>query len=151
MTVRPLTYQGFKPYNVDPRYRISVQRAWHPAGDRPFYLLYSLTNGLPCLKVLTEEAFIERVNTINNSELSQGKKQKLLGRLAGMCREVGLNSQGKLAIPKDLAEAAQIKAGGEVTQIGRWSYFEIWDKDLFEQNLQLELNEELDDELGIFQ
>lgn len=145
------TYQGFKPYSVDPKYRIAVQRAWRPAGNEVLYLLYSLTNGTPNLKVLTERAFAERVEAIEMSDLPMGKKRRLLGRLAGLCREVSLNEQGKMTIPKDLAEKAQIKADGEVVQIGRWDYFEVWDKELFERNLDLEMNEEVEDELGIFQ
>lgn len=146
----PQTYQGFKPYAVDPKYRIAVPRAWRPAGNEVLYLLFSKTNGMPNLKVLTERSFNHRVELIQNSELPEGRKRKLLGRLAGLCREVSLNDQGKLTIPKDLAEKAEIKADGAVVQIGRWDCFELWDAELFDKNLDLEMNEEVEDELGIF-
>jgi DNA-binding transcriptional regulator/RsmH inhibitor MraZ len=68
-----------------------------------------------------------------------------------LCREVTLNDQGKLLVPKDLSEKAGILAEAEVMLVGRGIYFEIWSKANFDVVLAIESRvEEDEDDLGIF-
>ena len=56
---------------------------------------------MPLVKVLSHEAYGEKVSLIQGSDKSPVEKGKLLGKLAMLCREVSLNEQGKL-LPRRL-------------------------------------------------
>lgn len=105
---------------------------------------------MPLVKVLSHEAYGEKVALIQGSDKSPVEKGKLLGKLAMLCREVSLNEQGKLLVPKDLSEKAGIQADSEVVLAGRGIHFEIWSKANFERALNIETREDENDDLGIF-
>lgn len=105
---------------------------------------------MPVVKALSEAAYAERVEIINGSEKTPAEKTKLLGKLAMLCREVTLNDQGKLLVPKDLSEKASINADSEIMLAGRGTHFQIWSKSNFDKVLEIETGQEDDDELGIF-
>ena len=141
-------YLGFKPYAVDPKYRFAVPPAWRPEGGEVLYLLFSLTAEMPMLKVLTQAGYDERVGIVERSDKGEAEKRQLLGRLAMRLREVSINEQGKLTLPKDLSEKAEIKPDSDIMLVGRHGHFEIWNKTLFERTQEIEMNEK--DDLGIF-
>jgi DNA-binding transcriptional regulator/RsmH inhibitor MraZ len=106
---------------------------------------------MPVVKVLSVEAYNEKVALVKDSDKSPADKGQLLGKLAMLCREVTLNDQGKLLVPKDLSEKAGIAADAEVVLAGRGIYFEIWSKSNFEVVLSIESRvAEKEDDLGIF-
>lgn len=149
MSTTSQRYRGFKPYTIDSKYRVAIQPAWRPPAGVTIYLLFSKTHEMPMLKVLTQEGYDERVAIVENSDLSEGKKRKRLGSLAMLSREATINDQGKLLIPKDLSEKAELKPDSEIIQVGREKHFEIWNKAHFEESLELEMNQDDEDELGI--
>ena len=112
------------------------------------YLLFSLTAEMPMLKVLTQAGYDERVGIVERSDKGEAEKRQLLGRLAMRLREVSINEQGKLTLPKDLSEKAEIKPDSDIMLVGRHGHFEIWNKTLFERTQEIEMNEK--DDLGIF-
>jgi division/cell wall cluster transcriptional repressor MraZ len=142
-------YRGFTPYKMDAKFRVSVPTDWRPDTGAKLYLLFSRTHEMPLVKVLSEEAYEQRVTTVEKSDLPPAKKQALLGSLAMLCREVSLNDQGKLLVPKDLSEKAALAAESEVILAGRGAHFEIWNKEQFERVLEIEMNQDDGDELGI--
>jgi len=105
---------------------------------------------MPVVKVLSEEAYNEKVELIKESDLTPAEKNKKLGKLAMLCREVTLNDQGKLLVPKDLSEKANISSESEVVLAGRGIHFEVWSKSNFDRVLEIETADEEDDDLGIF-
>jgi len=105
---------------------------------------------MPVVKVLSQEAYIEKVDLIKGSEKTPAEKGKMLGKLAMLCREVTLNDQGKLLIPKDLSEKTGIAADSDVMLAGRGIHFEIWSKTNFDKVFEIETGQEEDDDLGIF-
>lgn len=143
-------YKGFKAGKMDPKFRVSVQPTWRPELGVPLLLLFSKDHGMPVVKVLSQEAYAERVQRIQQSDLTPAEQTKKLGKLAMLCREVVLNDQGKLLVPKDLSEKAGIEADGDVVLVGRGMHFEIWSKPNFETMLEIETSQEEDDDLGIF-
>lgn len=143
-------YKGFKPAKMDSKYRVSIQPAWRPEAGRSLFLLFSKEYDMPVVKALSEAAYAERVEIINGSEKTPAEKTKLLGKLAMLCREVTLNDQGKLLVPKDLSEKASINADSEIMLAGRGTHFQIWSKSNFDKVLEIETGQEDDDELGIF-
>jgi len=143
-------YKGFKPAKMDSKYRVSIKPAWRPELGVPLYLLFSKEHEMPVVKVLSQEAYNEKVELIRGSDKSPAEKSKLLGRLAMLCREVTLNEQGKLLVPKDLSEKAAIDADSEIMLVGRGIHFEIWSQQNFDKVLEIETRHDEDDDLGIF-
>jgi len=143
-------YKGFHPYKMDPKFRVSVPTNWRPANGATLFLLFSKEHEMPVVKVLSEEAYNEKVELIKESDLTPAEKNKKLGKLAMLCREVSLNDQGKLLVPKDLSEKANISSESEVVLAGRGIHFEVWSKSNFDRVLEIETADEEDDDLGIF-
>lgn len=112
-------------------------------------LLFSRTHDLPVLKVLSEEAFDERVATVQQSELAPAKKQALLASLYMLCREVSLNDQGKMSLPKDLCLKANMEPDSDIVLAGRGNYFEIWNQEAHDKVMEIEMNQGDEDQLGI--
>jgi MraZ protein len=142
-------YKGFTPYKMDPKFRVSIPTAWRPEAGAPLFLLFSTAHQMPLVKVLTQEAFDARVKVLNDSDYSPARKSALLGSLSMLSREATLNDQGKLLIPKDLSEKAEIFADSEVMLAGRGMHFEIWSKENFDRALEIEMQQCEDDDLGI--
>lgn len=143
------SYHGFKPYTIDAKNRVAVQPAWRPAEDEAVFLLHSSTHGMPMLKVITQRAYDERLEIIAKSDLSEREKRELEGILAANCREVTINDQNKLTVPKDLCELAEIKPETEIYQVGRQRHFEIWNFEYYEKARQIERAMAGVDKLGI--
>jgi len=143
-------YKGFKPFKMDPKFRVSIPTAWRPEAGASLFLLFSKEHEMPVVKVLSQEAYDEKVDLIKASDKTPAEKSKMLGKLAMLCREASLNEQGKLLVPKDLSELAGINAESDVMLAGRGIHFEIWSKANFDVKLALEMAQEEDDELGIF-
>lgn len=143
-------YKGFKPFKMDPKFRVSIPPTWRPEVDAPLFLLFSKEYEMPLVKVLSQEAYDEKERIIKESDKTPKEKNNLLGKLAMLSREVTLNEQGKLLVPKDLSEKAGIAADSEVVLAGRGIHFEIWSKANFDRKLEIETSEAVDDDLGIF-
>ena len=144
-------YRGFHPYKMDAKYRVSIPPAWRPEKEGiPMFLLYSSDHELPVVKVLSQEAYSERVARVKDSDKTPKEKDKILGRLAMLSREVTLNEQGKILAGKDLSEKCGMVAEGDVVLAGRGSFFELWCKENFDMVLKIESGEGDDDPLGVF-
>lgn len=143
-------YKGFKPFKMDPKFRVSVPVAWRPEAGASLFLLFSKEHEMPVVKVLSQEAYDEKVELIKGSDKTPAEKGKMLGKLAMLCREATLNDQGKLLVPKDLSEKAGISADSDVMLAGRGIHFEIWSKTNFDKVLEIETGQEEEDDLGIF-
>lgn len=113
---------------MDPKYRVSIPPDWRPVTGEILHLLSSFTHDMPMIKVLTKEAFQERLNRIETSTLTHAEKDELRGTLAMMSRPAILNDQGKLLIPKDLSEEVGLLADTEIVLAGRNLHFEVWNK-----------------------
>lgn len=150
MTSNHQLYKGFKPFKMDPKFRVSVPVAWRPEAGASLFLLFSKEHEMSVVKVLSQEAYDEKVELIKGSEKTPAEKGKMLGKLAMLCREASLNEQGKLLVPKDLSEKAGIAADSDVMLAGRGIHFEIWSKAHFDKVLEIETSQEEDDDLGIF-
>jgi len=114
------------------------------------YLLFAKDQGLPLVRVLSREAYAHKVLVINESEKTPAEKSKLLAKLALLSREATVNEQGKLLVPKDLSEKAEIAPDSDVILAGRGMNFEIWSKANFDTYLAHLTDEDSEDDLGIF-
>ena len=143
-------YTGFHPYKIDPKFRVSIQASWRPEVGTSLYLLFAKDQGLPLVRVLSREAYAHKVLVINESEKTPAEKSKLLAKLALLSREATVNEQGKLLVPKDLSEKAEIAPDSDVILAGRGMNFEIWSKANFDTYLAHLTDEDSEDDLGIF-
>jgi DNA-binding transcriptional regulator/RsmH inhibitor MraZ len=143
-------HKGFHHYKMDPKFRVSIPTGWRPENGGSLFLQLSKQHELPVVRVLSQAAFDEKVALINSSDLTPAVKNKKLGKLSLLCREVTLNEQGKLLVPKDLSEQAGIEADSDVALAGRGIHFEIMSKANFDKVLEIETSEDEEDDLGIF-
>lgn len=150
MSTEDQKHKGFTPYKMDPKFRVSIPTAWRPEANEPLFLQFSMAHEMPVVKVLSENAYNEKVALIKGSTKTPAEKTFLLGKLAMLCKEVTLNDQGKLLVPKDLSEKAGIAADSEVVLAGRGNYFEVWSKANFDIVLAIESRPVEEDDLGIF-
>lgn len=143
-------YTGFKPAKMDPKFRVSIQPSWRPEVGATLFLMFSKEHDMAVVKVLSQEAYNEKVELIKGSDKTPKEKNTTLGKLAMLCREATLNDQGKLLVPKDLSEKAGITENSDVMLAGRGIHFEIWSKTNFDKVLEIETSTEENDDLGIF-
>ncbi len=143
-------YKGFKPFKMDPKFRVSIPAIWRTEPGSLLFLMFSKEYDMPVIKVLSQAAYDEKVELIRGCDKTPAEKNRLLGKLAMRCREATVNDQSKLLVPKDLSEMAGIAAESDVVLAGRGAHFEIWSKGNFEVTLGLEMNEEEDDDMGLF-
>jgi MraZ protein len=143
------TYLGYSAYKMDPKYRVSIPTGWRPAVGETLFLLSSKTHGMDVIKVLSQEAFDQRVKTVKESSLTQAEKTALLGSLSMLSRVASVNDQGKLLVPKELSEGAGIAAEAEVMLVGRGLHFEVWNKENHAKVLEIERAQAGVDSLGI--
>ena len=150
MNTNDQRHKGNHAYKVDPKYRISIPTSWRPESGGILNLQLSSDRGLPLIKVINEGAYSELVERIKSSDKTPREKSELLRLLAMRCREVTLNDQGKLLIPKDLSEKAGIAPESTVTLAGCGIHFEVWSKDNFDELTKITDTEQQADDLGIF-
>ena len=132
-------YLGFRPVKVDPKFRVSIPPAWRPEEGESLYLLLSRDYEMPLVKVLTKAAYDRRVSQVLASpNLSDMERSKTLGTLAMLCRVVTLNEQGKLLVPKDLSERAEIEPDSDAVLSGRGMHFELWSQANFDRMFAIE-------------
>jgi DNA-binding transcriptional regulator/RsmH inhibitor MraZ len=143
-------YKGSFPYKTDSKNRVNVVPAWRPVQGEAFNLMPSLSEGAKVIKVLTQEAFEYRLERIKQHATSPKEESQLRTRLVRLLREANVNEQGKLLIPKDLADYAEISPDSEVILSAADSHFEIWNRSKFEATHGLNAVPEEDDHLSIF-
>ncbi len=143
-------YKGNYPYKTDSKNRVNVVPAWRPAQGEALNLMPSLCEGVKILKVLTQEAFEYRIERIRAHATSPKEESQLKTKLVRLIREATVNEQGKLLIPKDLADYAGIAPDSEVTLSAGDSHFEIWNRADYERLFGTDAIAEEEDHLAIF-
>lgn len=123
---------------MDPKYRVSIPPQWRPVTGEPLHLLFTWQHDLPYVKVFSQAAYNEKLALIKGSDLSPRDKDQEIGRLSMLSREVTLNDQGKLLVPKELSMQAGILAEGEVSLAGRGNFFQIWSRENFNSYMSIE-------------
>jgi DNA-binding transcriptional regulator/RsmH inhibitor MraZ len=128
-------YMGDKSLRMDPKNRVSIQSSWRPEAGTPLYLQPGENNGLTFLKVLSQEAYRELMQRINETNKSPVEKHELRSWLAQSCRDASINEQGRLLVPKEVGEKVGIVADSDVVLLGCGIHFEIWSKENYEKKL----------------
>lgn len=148
------TLEGVYEYKLDPKCRVSVPSDWRvSAGAGVLRLLKVNSYGKPVLKVITEDEFTNLLKLIDEqAEWSAAQKQVMRGKLFSDCQKTKLNEQGKLLVPKALCVHPDLEPDGQVTLVGRGTYFEIVKPENYEEMRQREEAEvaELNAVMGLF-
>ncbi len=143
-------YKGSYPYKTDSKNRVNVVTAWRPLQGEALNLMPSICEGVKIIKVLTQEAFEYRVDRIRQNATSPKEESQLKTKLVRLLREATVNDQGKLLIPKDLAEYAGISPDSEIMMSAGDSHFEIWNRAEYDRIFGLSAVAEEEDHLAIF-
>ena len=82
---------------------------------------------IPALRVLTQTAFDRKLADIEGSrEATPAQRDRARGILYGASIETKVNDQGKLTIPKAVAEGHGLTLPGPAHLVGRGELFEIF-------------------------
>ena len=121
------SFEGVFDFKLDAKFRVSVPSEWRPGRGEalPLRLLKWSIYKVPVLKALTDEAFAAMISSIDSSEEAAGVKSQRKGLLYSRNTRVTINDQGKVLIPKRLAEEHGLAAGGAVHLFGRGTNFDI--------------------------
>lgn len=140
MSVSPKVYESDYDHKLDPKYRVSIPVAFRPDEGDSVRLQVSKEHEEKVIKVFTLEAFEDKFRQIEEADIPQGNKNKLAGALRMTSKQVAINAQGKLTVPKDWADKIGLKAEGSVKLAGRDSYYVICTEDSFNRISEADLN-----------
>ena len=137
-------YWGHFDHKLDPKFRVSVPVAFRPEEQgEAMRLQFSKEQERKVVKVFTSAAFEDKFRQVREADLIPKKKQEIIGALRMSSKEVSINSQGKLSLPKDWALAIGLEAEGPVKLAARDGYFLICSEEAFEHIFEADL--EIDD------
>ena len=106
---------GAYTHKLDPKNRIAIPAEWRPT-----------------VKAYTREKFQQLIDKIEATPgYTEAQIDLFIGRLYANCVEAIINAQGKLLIPKQMCEHAQLSSS--VRLAARRGYFELWEPSLYEE------------------
>jgi len=97
--------------------RVAVPADWHPAEGESFRLMATETHGFPVVRAYTQAAYERKLAEIEAHPrfADQPAKRDTARRFfKSHCHPMEVNSQGKLTIPRNLAESAGLPIPGKV-------------------------------------
>lgn len=112
---------------LDSKGRVSLPVEWRPPSGESVYMVEVKVEGIPALRVLTQAAFDQKLVDIAESrEATPAQRDRARGILYGASIESKVNEQGKLTIPKAVAEEHGFPLPGAAHLVGRGGLFEIF-------------------------
>lgn len=118
---------GLHDRQLDTKGRLSLPVEFRPASGESVYFLKVKVLGIPALRVLSQAAFDRKLLEIDRMSDSHIKiRDRVRGTFFGMIVESKVNDQGKLTIPKALAEDQGLSLPGSARLVGRGELFEIY-------------------------
>ncbi|MGJ8695855.1 MAG: division/cell wall cluster transcriptional repressor MraZ [Verrucomicrobiaceae bacterium] len=153
MAIQIQAQRGIVEHKLDAKGRVSVPVTWRPPTGQSVFLLRATSYGQPALRVLSEDAFSQKLQQIEEAEaLTPRQKDNATGMLYANSVEASVNEQGKLLVPKAWAEERELTLPGAVTLVGRGNHFEMLSPANAEamQAAEKAENEELNQMLNLF-
>ncbi len=119
-------------HKMDPKNRVSIPSEWRPEEGCSLLLLAGRRVELPTIKVYTRQKFLEIVEKVQAStQYSEAQIDLYLGKLFANCEKAEVNSQGKLLIPRNMCEHANLSC--QIRLAGRGGYFELWEPQAYQE------------------
>ena len=126
----PVCYVGSAPYAIDASNRMMLPSDWREPGSPNQFFIMVVASG-DFLVARPPEAFHAYLNRVRESTADKAALAQAERDLADRVRRVSLDRFGRLPIPADLLARAGIQGKGQLQ--GRFSFFEIWACDRFQQ------------------
>ena len=118
---------GHHDRQLDSKGRFSLLVDWRPPSGESIYFVKVKVEGIPALRVFTQRAFDRKLADIDSAdEATPAQRDRARGILFGASLESKVNDQGKLTIPKALAESHGLTLPGALRLVGRGELFEIF-------------------------
>lgn len=118
---------GHLERQLDSKGRVSLPVEWRPASGESVYMIKVKVEQIPALRVLTQTAFDRKLADIEGCrEATPAQRDRARGILYGASIETKVNDQGKLTIPKAVAEGHGLGLPGLAHLVGRGELFEIF-------------------------
>jgi len=135
MVVKERTYNGCYRHKVDNKRRVPVPFRWRPnesEGDMEFTLVvWPKHQAGICLRVLPPDQLAKLRADIDAMPNSDPNKSILKRSIGASSAQAKLDSVGRITIPDDMAEAADIT--NEAVLTGMMDRFEIWNPKRYAQ------------------
>jgi len=126
-------FRGRQSHKMDPKGRLSIPLNYRndlmASSENPAIL----TNMSKCLALYPYEAFVKQEQELEAKSSFQPETEAYRRFLISGAVECPFDSQGRILVPQHLREHARLER--EVTIAGVGSYIEIWDKTLFDQEI----------------
>jgi len=130
--VQTMRFRGQFKYAIDHKGRIAVpapfRRALEAANQRTLVLTKGYDGEVEVHPLSEWERFEDEV--LMNIPRYKKETRRFMRRRAASATEVDIDSQGRIMIPRHLAEYAHLE--GEATVSGAVNYFELWNPANFE-------------------
>ncbi len=118
-------------HKIDEKGRVAIPASLRR--DLKFGEKLILTKGIePCIYVFSSTEWLQFIERVKDFPLWDESKRKAIRFFSGESEEVELDSQGRILIPKHLAQYAGIKKVCFFVKMPRW--FEIWDPEVYKEN-----------------
>jgi len=127
-------FRGRHTHTIDAKGRVSIPAAFRTEIGVKSDLAPMMTNDKGCVALYSGEAWVEvEEGLVARAQVRPETKAYIRFVMSGVT-ECPFDSQGRILIPQHLREHAHLER--EVTIAGVGSRIEIWDKALFDQELQ---------------
>ncbi len=113
-------------HGVDEKRRVQIPSKWRPSqpGVEFTLIVWPRHKAGVCLRVLPPQEMTKLMAELD--AMSADKRGSLKRQIGSQSAQVALDSAGRITIPQELADAADIKADEEVVMVGLLDKFEIW-------------------------
>lgn len=132
---------GEYSHNIDEKGRMAVPfRMRHQFGDGAV-----ITRGLDgCLNIYSQEEWAKVAEKVSSLPMSSAKARRFQRFMLGGATEVEFDKQGRVLIPVNLREHADLSANAMI--VGVYTHAEIWNKDRFaDQSKDISPEQDLED------
>ncbi len=136
---------NYREHQLDGKMRVAIPAEWRPAEGISLRLMSTETHGFPVVRAFTEQAYERKLAEIEAHPRfvdQPGKRDTARRFFKSHCHPVEVNSQGKLTIPRSLAEAAQLPLPGKVRlEYTEGEYIELFTIENHEAMLEKQSND----------
>jgi len=143
-----ITFTGGFRHGVDSKNRITIPADWRSGEEGVLYVrLHTLGTHvivMPPAQLDKKVAMIEA-----RTDITVGKRQQLVRQIAAGAQRCCVDKQGRMVLPPEFCTKAALQ--GEVTLVGVYGQFEIWNTERWaaQQTAEAEDNQDLANELGL--
>ena len=135
-------FKGQAEYSVDAKGRVAIPAKMRNALSAEARNTFTVTRGFErCVYLYPQDHWEKMEEEMRSLNMYDRASRQFLREILMWADEASLDGQGRISIPKPLADRAGIDFGKSVLVIGALEHIEIWNPDVF-RNYQAEHDEE---------